>query len=162
MKSLLIVLSTLLLAALALPAQARRGEPADPAVAAEARQSLDGILDLWRAGNYEGVYDRTSVSGRESREAFARKLANASRRPACCWEKMQEVRVTAGSGDAVTIRARFGLEGPGETEYSTRSVRLVREEGGWRVAQADLLALAGAKKKRHRHSRKTYTERGGR
>lgn len=155
------IAASLLVAALALPAEARRGEPADPAVAAEARQSLEGILDLWRAGNYEGVYDQTSVSGRESREAFARKLASASRRPACCWEKMQEIRATAGSGDGVTIRARFGLEGPGETEYSTRSVRLVREEGGWRVAQADLLALAGAKKKRHRHSRTSTRERGG-
>lgn len=152
----------LLLAALALPAEARRGEPLDPGVAAEARQSLEGILDLWRAGDYAGVYDQTSVTGRESREAFARKLANASRRPACCWEKMQEPRVTARSGDAVTVRARFGLEGPGETEHSTRSVRLVREDEGWRVAQADILALAGVTKKRHRHVRKTAKEGGDR
>lgn len=148
MKTVRIAAVLLLLTVLPLPAQARQGEPADPAVAAEVRQSLEGVLDLWRAGNFEGVYDRTSVTGRESREAFARRLAHSSRRPACCWEKMQEARVTARSGNAVTVRARFGLEGPGETEYRTRSVRLVREEGEWRVAQADILALAATAKKR--------------
>ncbi|ABB30590.1 hypothetical protein GeomeDRAFT_0938 [Geobacter metallireducens RCH3] len=135
--------------AVAGPASARTARPADPGMAAEARQSLEDILDTWRDGNYELLYDRTSVSGRESREGFARKLAKASRRPACCWEKLQEVTVSARSGDTVTVRGRFGLDGgPGGTEYATRSVRLVREDGVWKASRADILSLAGEKRRR--------------
>ncbi|RNC67736.1 MAG: hypothetical protein ED859_13295 [Desulfuromonadales bacterium] len=141
---------------LAVPAYGRTARQADPAVAAEARQSLEAMLDLWRDGNYGALFDRTSLSGRESREGFARKLSNASRRPSCCWEKMQEVRVSGKSDDAVSVRARFGLDGPGETEYTTRSVRLVREEGEWRASQTDILALAGEKRKK---ARRTATHR---
>lgn len=135
--------------ALACPLHARATEPADPRLATEVAQGLEEILDLWRDGNYALLYERTNVAGRESREGFARKLANASRRPACCWEKLQEVTVSARNGDSATVRGRFGLDGgPGGTEYVTRSVRLDREAGVWKASQSDLLSLAGAKRKR--------------
>lgn len=141
--------AAIVLLAIAGPLHARTTEPADPQMAAEATQGLEAILDLWRDGNYRLLYDRTHVTGRESREGFARKLANSSRRPACCWEKLQEVKVSVRSGDAVTVRGRFGLDGgPGGTEYVTRSIRLDREDGVWKASQTDILALAGAKRKR--------------
>lgn len=141
--------AAMVMLALACPLHAHTAEPADPQLAAEVTQGLEAILDLWRDGNYRLLYERTNAAGRESREGFARKLANSSRRPACCWEKLQEVAVLARSGDAVTVRGRFGLDGgPGGTEYVTRSVRLDREEGVWKASQSDLLSLAGAKRKR--------------
>jgi len=141
--------AALVVLALACPLHARATEPADPRLAAEVTRGLEEILELWRDGNYRLLYERTNVGGRESREGFARKLANAPRRPACCWEKLQEVAVLAGRGGSVTVRGRFGLEGgPGGTEYVTRSVRLERENGVWKASQTDLLSLAGAKRKR--------------
>ena len=143
------VTATLVLLALAGPLHARVGEPADPKLAAEVTRGVEAILDLWRDGNYRLLYERTNAAGRESREGFARKLANSSRRPACCWEKLQEVAVSVRNGDSVTVRGRFGLDGgPGGTEYVTRSVRLDREDGVWKASQSDLLSLAGAKRKR--------------
>ncbi|WP_306536241.1 hypothetical protein [Geobacter sp.] len=136
-------------AALVILAMAGPAQSADPQVAAEAQRSLEEILDLWRDGNYASLHERTSAGGKESREGFARKLARAAHRPACCWEKLQEVRVSARSGGAVDVRGRFGLDGgPAGTEYATRSVRLVREDGAWKASQADLLSLAGAKRKK--------------
>ncbi len=144
--------AALVMLAMAGPAHARTVQPVDPQVAAEAQRSLEEILDLWRDGNYAALHERTSARGRESREGFARKLAHGSRRPACCWEKLQDVTVSARSGSAVAVRGRFGLDGgPAGTEYATRSVRLVREDGVWKASQADLLSLASEKRKRYRH-----------
>lgn len=141
--------AALVVLVLTCPLHARATEPADPRLAAEAARGLEEILDLWRDGNYRLLYERTNASGHESREGFARKLANAPRRPACCWEKLQEVAVTVRRGGSVTVRGRFGLDGGrGGTEYVTRSVRLDREEGVWKASQSDLLSLAGAKRKR--------------
>lgn len=151
-----IIVSVLLaLALFASSASGKTLQPADPQLAAEAQRGLEEILDLWREGNYAGLYERTSVTGKESREGLAKKLAAAPRRPSCCWEKMQDVRVSSRSDDAVTVRAKFGLEGgPGGTEYATRSLRLAREGGRWTVSQADILSLAGASKKKYRRVKK--------
>ena len=145
--------AALVMLAVAGPVHGRTAQAVDPQVAAEARRSLEEILDLWRDGNYGALHERTTTGGRESREGFGRKLADASRRPACCWEKLQDVTVSVRSGDAVAVRGRFGLEGGvAGTEHATRSVRLVREDGVWKVSQADLLSLAGEKRKRYRHA----------
>ena len=131
---------------------ARTARTADPQEAAEARQGLEEILDLWRDGNYGVLHGRTVSGGKESREGFVRKLEHAAFRPACCWEKLQDVTVSLGKGDTVSVRGRFGLEGgPSGTEYATRSVRLVRENGVWKASQSDLLSLSGGKRKRYRY-----------
>lgn len=146
---------TLFLAALLVATHAFAARPARqaaPVIESEARMALESILDLWRDGNYESLYERTSSTGGGSREAFARRLAGASRRPACCWEKMQEVRVTVHGSDVVSVRATFGLEGgPGGTDQVTRAIRLIREEGVWKASRADILALAGEKRVTYRY-----------
>ena len=124
----------------------------DPEQQGEARKGFEQILDLWRDGKYGELYDRTTGSGKESRERFAARLADAPLKPACCWEKMQDVTVSAKHADAVTVRARIGLEGGMGSEYKTRSFKLVREEGVWKVSRADILALSGAAKKKKRHT----------
>ena len=109
---------------------------------------FEKILDLWRDGSYDELYGRTT-GGRESKETFARKLTAAPRRPACCWEKMQDVEVSAkGAGKAV-VRARLGFEGsvPG-TQFVTKAIELQKEDGVWSIRQSDLLSLADYSKKR--------------
>ncbi|ACH40543.1 hypothetical protein Gbem_3551 [Citrifermentans bemidjiense Bem] len=109
---------------------------------------FEKILDLWRDGSYDELYRRTT-GGRESKETFARKLSAAPRRPACCWEKMQDVEVSSkGEGKAV-VRARLGFEGsvPG-TQFVTKSIKLQKEGSVWAISQSDLLSLADYSKKR--------------
>lgn len=116
------------------------GHPA----AREIQRDFETNLDLWRDGRYEELYERTYAEGGRSRETFIRRLTAAGRKPACCWEKLQEVTVSKGPGKKATLHARIGLESRfGATEYSTRSFRLKKESGVWKPAMSDILSLAG-------------------
>ena len=129
------------------PAGARTPYQDEGEIRSEAARDFETILDLWREGRYDDLYERTTSAGRVSRESFGRRLAAASRRPACCWEKVQEMRITVRDDSTVTVRARVGLEGgTAGTEFATRSFRLVKEEGVWRLPASEILSLAGAKK----------------
>ena len=122
----------------------------------EARQGLEQILDLWRAEKYGDIYERTISSGKETKERFMERLAAATLKPACCWEKMQDVKVTVKGDSAAVVRARVGLEGSVETTSKTRSFKLVKEDGVWKISQTDILALSGAVKKKTAHKKKKY------
>jgi len=116
------------------------GHPA----AREIQRDFEMNLDLWRDGRYEELYERTYAEGSRSREAFIRRMTAAGRKPACCWEKLQEVTINNGPGKKATLHARIGLEVRfGATEYSTRSFLMKRENGVWKPAMSDILSLAG-------------------
>ena len=127
----------------------------DSEIAGEVQKTLEDALDLWREGRYEDLYERTVPSGKETRESFARRLKEAPLRPACCWEKLQQVRVTVKGATRAVLRGKVGLEGPGDTEFKTRSFTLQREGEVWLVARNDLLALADAGPKK-KHKRRSY------
>lgn len=120
--------------------------PDDGGIKAEVTVSFERILDLWREGNYSALYDRTLVSGKDTKESFARKMSAAVRKPSCCWEKMQDVSVMVKSSKSAVIKAKIGLDAPGETEYKTKSFKMNKEFGEWRMSRADILSLAEAKK----------------
>jgi hypothetical protein len=112
----------------------------------EATSGFEKILDLWRDGNYDMLYDRTLVSGKDTKQSFARKMAAAPLKPSCCWEKMQDVSVMVKSPTSVVVRAKIGLDAPGEMEYKTKSFKLMKEFGEWRISRVDILSMAEAKK----------------
>ncbi len=143
--------------ACSLPAGAKQ-EVADPeALKSEAVKAFDAMLDLWRAGDYDGLYNRTLANGKETRESFGKRMAKAPLKPSCCWEKMQEVVAHVKSPTSVVIRAKIGLDAPGETAYKTKSFKLVQEFGEWRIARSEILSLAEAEKvkKTRKHRVKT-------
>ena len=153
MKKLAILLTMALVMGLICPVQGKSPYLSDVALQAEARQGFEQILDLWRDGKFGELYERTISSGKETKERFVARLAGATLKPACCWEKMQDVRVSAKKENAVMVRAKVGLEGGGGTEYKTRSFKLVKEDGVWKISQSDILALSGGSKKKKRHLR---------
>jgi len=85
-------------------------------VRSEAVRGFEEILDLWRDGNFGELYSRTLISGKDTRESFVRRMATSSLKPSCCWEKMQDVAVSIKSPASVVIRAKLGLDAPGEME----------------------------------------------
>lgn len=110
----------------------------------EIRRDFEGILDLWRDGRYNDLYERTYGTGKHSRESFTRRMSSSERRPACCWDKIQDVTVTLNSGTSASLHARIGIEGAGTaTDYCTRTFRLRREDGVWKASASDILTLAG-------------------
>ncbi|MBJ6725433.1 hypothetical protein [Geomesophilobacter sediminis] len=115
-------------------------------------QDFERILDLWRDGKYAELYERTLIPGRESREQFARRLSAAPRRPACCWEKMQNAKVSFKGERAAVVKARLGFEGGvSGTEYVTKGIKLKKEDEVWMISQTDLFALGNLVKKRTRY-----------
>lgn len=154
MKKFGVLLTMALVMGLICPVQGKSPYLSDKALQAEARQGFEQILDLWRDGKYGELYDRTISSGKETKERFVARLAGAPSKPACCWEKMQDVKVSAKKENAVTVRAKVGLEGGGGTEYKTRSFKLVKEDGVWKISQSDILALSGGSKKKKRYLRR--------
>ncbi len=150
MKKLAVLLVLAMVVGLFTPVLAKG--PNQPAgdLQTEAQQGFEQILDLWRDGKYGELYERTIKSGKETRERFVARLDSAPLKPACCWEMMQDVQVTVKKENAVTLRARIGLEGGVTGEYKTRSFKLIKEDGVWKVSQADILSLSGAAKKKRR------------
>jgi hypothetical protein len=153
MKKLAVLLTMALVMGLICPVQGKSPYLSDEALQAGALQGFEQILDLWRDGKFGELYERTISSGKETKEHFVARLAGAPLKPACCWEKMQDVRVSARKENAVTLRAKVGLEGGGGTEYKTRSYKLVKEDGVWKISQSDILTLSGGSKKKKRHLR---------
>lgn len=129
------------------PAWGKTSYLSEEQLQAEVRRGVEEILDLWRDGRYLELYERTTMAGKQTRERFAKTVAAAPLRPACCWEKLQEVKISV-KGDAVaTVRAKLGFEGSGGVDFKTRSFKMVKEEGVWRMSQSEILTLAEAKKK---------------
>lgn len=123
-------------------------------LSAEVQRDFEKILDLWRDGNYGDLYERTFTGGGESKERFAKKLAAAPRRPVCCWEKLQEVKITIKDDASALVRAKLGFEGEGDTVFVTRTFKLRKEDGVWQLSQTDIFSLAnGGKKKKGTHGK---------
>ena len=129
----------LLLSLAAVPAPAVSGSGAG----AEARRGFEQILDLWRAENYEGLYARLEHPPDKGWEYFAQRIVYASRLPACCWEKLQEVKTAEIDADTVIINARVGFEAEGVgTRFVVREFTLRRSGGVWRLPMQVILDLA--------------------
>ncbi len=150
MGKLAVLLVLAMVVGLFSPVLAKTAYVADADLEAEARQGFEQILDLWRDGKYGELYERTIKGAKETRERFIARLDEAPLKPACCWEKMQDVRVTVKKDNEVTLHARIGLEGGVANESKTRSFKLVKEDGVWKASQADILSLSGAAKKKRR------------
>ena len=148
MKRLMLLSVALMSLLFILPVSARQEVAAPDSVKAEAVRAFEQILDLWRAGDYDRLYDKTTVNGKDTKESFRKKMEAARLKPSCCWEKMQDVAVNIKSSSSVVIRAKLGLDGLGEMEYKTKSFKMTNEFGEWRIARSEILSLAGAGKAR--------------
>ena len=154
MRKLTVLLMLAVVAGFFRPVLAKAPYQPDGDLQIEARQGFEQILDLWRDGKYGELYERTIKSGKETKEHFIARLGAAPFKPACCWEKMQDVRISGEKGNKVTLRARIGLEGPGSGESVTRSFKLKKDDGVWLASRKEILALAGVSKKKKRFSRR--------
>ena len=146
MKRLMLLSVALMSLLFVLPVSARQEVAAPDTIKADAISAFEQILDLWRAGDYDRLYDKTTVNGKDTKESFRKRMEATKLKPSCCWEKMQNVAVNIKSSSSVVIRAKLGLDGLGEMEYKTKSFKMTNEFGEWRIARSEILSLAGAGK----------------
>jgi hypothetical protein len=148
MRKLTVYLLLLLQLFVVVPVSAKVTAAPDPNIQAEATRGLEEILDLWRDRNHEELYRRITALGRQSKELFIKRLDSSDRRPACCWEKMQDVTVSPKDASRVTVHAKIGMEVKGgATEFQTRKFRLEKEDGVWKMSASDIQSLAGRGKR---------------
>jgi len=109
----------------------------------KALTGFEQILDLWRAEHYEELYTRLSHPPDQGWDYFAGRIVYASRIPACCWEKLQEVKLTVYDKDHVSINAKVGMEVEGVgTRFVTRDFSMQRSGGIWKLPMRDILDLS--------------------
>jgi hypothetical protein len=112
---------------------------------AEARQGLSEILGLWRNEMFEELYLRTLPSGSEGRYYFLERMVNSLRKPACCWQQLQDVEAAYVSSDRVILIATVGMELDGAgIKFSRLSFSLTRVGGIWKVPMTEIISLADA------------------
>ncbi len=151
MRKLTLVLTFFMLTCIAGQVSAKKSPPPDTDMQSEVSAGFGEILDLWRDGRYEDLYLRTARPGKQSRESFLDRLSSCGRRPACCWEKLQDVSVTAKGTAGAVVHARVGMEGrDGKREYVTRRFNMVKEGGFWKISMSDILSLMKEGRKKNR------------
>ena len=134
----------------------------EPAMAetspADLEQSMSDTLDLWRAGQYEQLFEHLAHRGKTSKEQFVNKMHDATIRPACCFQKLANIKLLSEKRTEATVYAKIGLEGVTDgAKSSTREFKLTHQENAWKMQMADVLALSGTKAKKTRHvSKKKY------
>jgi hypothetical protein len=113
------------------------------AIEEKARLGFEQILDIWRAEDYEGLYARLTHPPEQGWDYFAGRIVYASRIPACCWEKLQEVKLTVIGKDRVIINAKVGMEVEGVgTRFVTRDFDMRRSDVIWKLSMRDILDLS--------------------
>lgn len=111
--------------------------------AVQAEQGFREILELWRAENYERLYMHLEPSAGKGWPYFAERIVHGSRVPACCWEMLQDVKVSVIAADHVLLHARVGLEVEGVgTRFVERDFPLRRIGGVWKMPMQLVLDLS--------------------
>lgn len=128
------------------------------------------ILDLWREGKFEQLYERLTNRGSTTKELFLDKMGVntykspyvdkqkgiPSRRPACCWQKIENFKVLSANGNEATISVKIGIEltlfykdssmrsresESISSEYITREFKFIHEGDSWKMQLSDFLNL---------------------
>lgn len=124
-------------------------------------KSMSDTLDIWREGRYEQLFEQLAHRGKTSRETFVKKMREATTRPACCWQKMENFKVLNEKRTEATVYVKIGLEGtPDPAGSMTREFKLTHQEGVWKMQLADIFSIAGVTGKKRsgtkRHAKKEY------
>lgn len=118
-------------------------------------QAISDILDLWREGSFDRLYDALSHRTSMTREKFVELIRDSGVRPSCCHRKLNDFRVVSETKSKARVYARIGLEGPASSsDTSSREFVLLFEGGGWKMSLADIKSLAGITKKKKSRSYK--------
>jgi hypothetical protein len=113
------------------------------AIEEQARQSFEQILDLWRAEDYAGLYTRLTRPDDLGWAYYASRIIRHSKKPACCWEKLQDVDSTVIGKECVIINAKVGIEAKGAgTRFVTRKFTMSYIDGIWKLPMQDILDLS--------------------
>ena len=143
------VSAVMLLVALLLPVKTSFAETS----AGVLEQAMSETLDLWREGNYEKLFERLAHRGKTSKEQFVKRMRDASAKPVCCFQKMENFKMLNEKRTEATVYVKIGLEGgPHAPASSTREFKLTHEEDVWKMQLNDVFSLARVTAKKNKHA----------
>ncbi len=111
---------------------------------AQAKSAFNEITELWYDRKFDELYARFADKERAiSKEKFIRRMTDEKKPLACCWQKVQDVKVKLYSSGKAVISAKPGFEdGANEVSYVAAEIPIYLKDEIWTVKTKDLLASA--------------------
>lgn len=110
-----------------------------------AESAFNEIVNLWHDQKFDELYDRFAYKekAKMSREKFISRMTKEKKRLACCWQKVQNVKVKVYSSAKAEVRAKFGFEDQSNAViYVTAELPLYLKDEIWMVKVKDILDAA--------------------
>jgi hypothetical protein len=138
-----LLLSVIMLCFVSVAAADQRSDPRE--------QAMSDVLDAWREGRFEQLYDALSHRTGMTRERFVQTMQDVEVKPACCFNKLSGFRLISEKQTTAKVFAKLGMEGgPGSNVSQSREFTLDHEEGRWKMRLTDVKSLSGVTKKKSR------------
>ncbi len=122
----------------------------------QAISAFNEITDLWHDQKFDEIYDKFADREKStiSKEKFIRRMTNEKKRLACCWQKVQDVKVKLYSSGKAVVSAKFGFEDQSdEAFYVNAEIPLYLKDEGWKVKVKDMLTASPDLPKRQKTRR---------
>ena len=111
----------------------------------QAKSVFNDVVELWYERKFDSLYDKFVDRGKStlSKEKFISRMTNKKKRLACCWQKVQDVKVKLYSSGKAVVSAKFGFEDqPSGISYVNADVALYLKDEGWKIGVKDMLAVS--------------------
>ena len=111
----------------------------------QAKSVFNDVVELWYERKFDSLYDKFADRGKStlSKEKFINSMANKKKRLACCWQKVQDIKVKLYSSGKAVVSARLGFEDqPTGVSYVNADVTLYLKDEGWKIGVKDMLAVS--------------------
>jgi hypothetical protein len=111
----------------------------------QAKSVFNDVVELWYEQKFDSLYDKFAERGKStlSKEKFISRMTNEKKRLACCWQKVQDVKVKLYSSGKAVVSAKLGFEDlPTGVSYVNADVTLYLKDEGWKIGVRDILAVS--------------------
>lgn len=111
----------------------------------QVKSAFNEIVDLWHEQKFDEIYDRFANREKStvSREKFIRRMTDEKKRLACCWQKVQDVKVKLYSSGKAVVSAKLGFEDQAnKVDYVAAEIPIYLKDEMWKVKAKDMLANA--------------------
>lgn len=126
--------------------------------AQQVESAFNEIINLWYEQKFDELYDRFAYkNNKTSKEKFISRMTKQKKRLACCWQKVQDVKIKINSSGKAEVKAKFGFEDlSNEISYVTADIPFYLKHETWRVKVKDILDTApdAPKYKTKKHTKK--------
>lgn len=111
---------------------------------AEVKLAFNEIADLWHDHKFDELYARFADKEKTiSKEKFVKRMTDEKKPLACCWQKVQGLKIKLYSSGKAVVSAKLGFEDmTNEVSYVDAEIPIYLKDGVWTIKVKDLLANA--------------------